>query len=75
MELFRVETGAIPGQSFSEETMPFLRRSSRKDKPPLPLNARAFLVSDSLASVANMSLTLAKPSNGHKASSALNIMV
>lgn len=75
MELFRVETGTVPRQSYSEETMPFLRRSSRNDEPPLPLKSRVFLVSDSLASVPNMSLTLANPSNGHKASFALNTVV
>ena len=73
MDLFRVETGTVPGQSCTEEAMPFLRRSPKMNEPAVPINSRVFLVSDSLASVANMSLILAND-KGHKASFSLNIV-
>jgi hypothetical protein len=60
MELFRVETGAVPGQSCSEETMPMLKRSPRKN------TSKVFLVTDSLASVANVPLIFADPSKQTK---------
>jgi hypothetical protein len=58
MELFRVETGAVPGQSCSEERMPMLKRSPRKN------NSKVFLVTDSLASV--VPLIFADPSKQTK---------
>jgi hypothetical protein len=66
MDLFRVETGAVPGQSCSEEMMPILKKSPRKDEPSR--NSKAFLVNDSLASIANVSLMFADPSRQTKAS-------
>ena len=60
MELFRVETGTVPGQSCSEETMPMLKRSPKKS------DSKVFLVNDSLASIANLSLMLADPSKETK---------
>ena len=73
MDLFRVETGTIPGQSCGEETMPMLKRSPGKNKPPL--NSKVFLVSDSLASIAYMTLPFADPSRESKVSFHVNIMV
>ena len=66
MDLFRVETGFVPGQNCSEETMPMLKRGSKKDE--LPLNSKAFLIHDSLACIANISLKFAEPTNQSKAS-------
>ena len=66
MDLFRVETGAAPGQSCSEERMPILKRSPRKDEAPL--NPKVFLINDSLASIANISLMFTDTSNRFKAS-------
>ena len=60
MELFRVETGAVPARSCSEETMPMLKRSPKKN------DSKVFLVNDSLASIANMSLMFADPARETK---------
>ena len=60
MELFRVETGAAPAQSCSEETMPMLKRSPKKN------DSKVFLVNDSLASIANISLMFADPARETK---------